>query len=188
VARGLRGGDDPADVPAAAVRNRGDHGVRARFEPGHRYDGRSVRQGGCAARIAPERAAVSAGHAAHVRAGGTGGRGHAGAFGQFRDDAVWRAADLRRCRRWRSDGAGGAAGRHIEIETIIAVPTCEYLHTRPNMASRETAVVPLLDGIVEYAPRLWECQSDYAFALLQPPAMADVDDLMLVMVYRPLGA
>ena len=82
----------------------------------------------------------------------------------------------------------GAAGRHIEIETIIAVPTCEYLHTRPNMASRETAVVPLLDGIVEYAPRLWECQSDYAFALLQPPAMADVDDLMLVMVYRPLGA
>ncbi|WP_428333865.1 HAD family hydrolase [Novosphingobium sp.] len=81
----------------------------------------------------------------------------------------------------------GAVGHHIEVETIIAVPTCEYLHTRPNMASRETAVAPLLDGIVEYAPRLWQCQSAYAFALLQPPAMGDVDDLMLVMVYRVLG-
>ena len=82
----------------------------------------------------------------------------------------------------------GAAARHIEIETIIAVPTSEYLHTRPNAASRETVVAPLLDGIVEYAPRLWQCQSDYAFALLQPPSMPDVDDLMLVMVFRALGA
>lgn len=81
----------------------------------------------------------------------------------------------------------GAAGRHIEVETIIALPTSEYLCTRPNAAAREVAVVPLLDGIVEYAPRLWQCQSEYAFAFLQPPEMADCDDLMVVMVYRVLG-
>jgi hypothetical protein len=82
----------------------------------------------------------------------------------------------------------GAAARHIEIETIIAVPTSEYLHTRPHAASRETVVTPLLDGIVEYGPGCWQCQSDYAFALLQAPAMPGVEDLMLVMVYRTLGA
>jgi FMN phosphatase YigB (HAD superfamily) len=81
----------------------------------------------------------------------------------------------------------GAAARHVEIEAIFAVPTSEYLHTRVSLVSRETPVTPLLDGIVEYAPGLWQCASDYAFALLQPPDMADVDDLMLVMVFRPLG-
>jgi len=64
----------------------------------------------------------------------------------------------------------------------------EYLHTRPDAAPREMVVTPLLDGIVEYALRLWQCRSDYAFALLQPPPMRDVDDLMLVMVFRALGA
>ncbi|KUR79944.1 hypothetical protein [Novosphingobium sp. Fuku2-ISO-50] len=81
----------------------------------------------------------------------------------------------------------GAVARFVEIETIMAVPTSAYLHTRINAAPRETPVTPLLDGIVEYAPGLWHCQSDYAFALLAPPALEDVEDLMLVMVFRPIG-
>jgi len=81
----------------------------------------------------------------------------------------------------------GAMAHHIEIETIIAVPTCDYIPSRPGVLPREETIIPVLDGIAEYAPGLWHCRSDFAFALLQPPQMAGVDDLMLVMVFRPLG-
>jgi hypothetical protein len=81
----------------------------------------------------------------------------------------------------------GAVGRHVEIETILAVPTADYIHTRVGFAARETRLAPLLDGIVEYAPGLWQCQSDYAFAMIQPPALDDIADLLVVMVFRPVG-
>jgi FMN phosphatase YigB (HAD superfamily) len=81
----------------------------------------------------------------------------------------------------------GAVARHVEIETILAVPTCDYIQTRNGRPPREVALTPLLDGITEYAPGLWHCASDYAFAMLQPPALAEIDDLLLVMVFRPIG-
>ena len=81
----------------------------------------------------------------------------------------------------------GAVARHVEIETVIAVPTDDYVHTRAGFAANETPIVPLLDGIIEYAPGLWQCQSAHAFALIQPPPLPLVKDLMLVLVYRPLG-
>jgi FMN phosphatase YigB (HAD superfamily) len=81
----------------------------------------------------------------------------------------------------------GQVARHVEIETIVAVPTDDYVHTRPGFAARETPIVPLLDAIVEYAPGLWHCQAPHAFALIQPPPLDDVRDLMLVMVFRALG-
>jgi hypothetical protein len=81
----------------------------------------------------------------------------------------------------------GAVARHVEIETILAVPTSDYIHTRVGFAARETPLTPLLDGIVEYAPGLWQCQSDYAFAMIQPPPLDDIADLLLVMVFRPIG-
>jgi len=81
----------------------------------------------------------------------------------------------------------GAVGRHVEIDVIMAVPTSDYLYTQVRETPREMAITPLLDGIVEYAPGLWHCQSDYAFALLQPPPMEGIDDLMLIMVFRPIG-
>ena len=52
---------------------------------------------------------------------------------------------------------------------------------------REVPVAPMLDGVSEFAPGLWQCRNDYAFALLQPPAMEGVKDLLLVMVFRPVG-
>lgn len=81
----------------------------------------------------------------------------------------------------------GAVARYVEIEAILAVSTADYIQTRTGVAPLETAVTPVLDGIVEYAPGLWHCRSDYAFAMLQPPALADIGDLLLVMVFRPLG-
>jgi hypothetical protein len=81
----------------------------------------------------------------------------------------------------------GAVARHVEIETILAVPTSDYIQTRNGRPPREVALTPLLDGITEYAPGLWHCASDYAFAMLQPPALAEIDDLLLVMVFRPIG-
>jgi FMN phosphatase YigB (HAD superfamily) len=81
----------------------------------------------------------------------------------------------------------GKMARHVEIATIMAVPTCDYIPSRQGVVPRETAITPVLDGIVEYAPGLWSCRSDYAFALLPPPQMDAVDDLLLVMVFRPLG-
>jgi hypothetical protein len=45
----------------------------------------------------------------------------------------------------------------------------------------------MLDGVVEYAPGLWTCASDYGFAMLHPPVLEGIDDLLLVMVYRPIG-
>ena len=81
----------------------------------------------------------------------------------------------------------GAVARHVEIEAIIAVPTDDYVHTRVGFAANETPIAPLLDGIIEYAPGLWQCQSPHAFALIQPPPLEHVKDLMLVIVYRPLG-
>ncbi len=81
----------------------------------------------------------------------------------------------------------GAVARHIEIEAIMAVPTSDYLHTRVRETPREVALTPLLDGISEYAPGLWHCQRATAFALLTPPSMEDIDDLLLVMVFRPIG-
>jgi hypothetical protein len=81
----------------------------------------------------------------------------------------------------------GAVGRHVEVETILAVPTSDYIHTRIGFAARETPLTPMLDGIVEYAPGLWQCRSDYAFAMIQPPPLNDIADLLLVMVFRPIG-
>jgi len=81
----------------------------------------------------------------------------------------------------------GAVARHLEIETIVAVPTSDYIQTRNGNTAREVPVPPMLDGISEYAPGLWHCQNDYAFALLQPPAMEGVKDLLLVMVFRTIG-
>lgn len=81
----------------------------------------------------------------------------------------------------------GAVARHVEIEAILAVSTNDYVHTRPGFAAHETPIVPLLDGVVEYAPGLWQCQSDYAFAMIQPPPLEHVKDLMVVIVFRPLG-
>jgi hypothetical protein len=81
----------------------------------------------------------------------------------------------------------GQVARHVEVEAILAVPTDDYLHTRIGFAARETPIVPLLDAIVEYAPGLWQCQAPHAFALIQPPPLEQVRDLMLVMVFRPIG-
>ena len=81
----------------------------------------------------------------------------------------------------------GQIARHIEIEAILAVSTDDYVHTRVGFAAQETPITPLLDGIVEYAPGLWHCQTPHAFALIQPPALDQVPDLMLVMVFRALG-
>ena len=81
----------------------------------------------------------------------------------------------------------GAVARHVEIETILAVPTCDYIQTRNGADPREVPVKPVLDGIVEFAPGLWHCRSNYAFAMLNPPAMEGIADLLLVMVFRPIG-
>ena len=81
----------------------------------------------------------------------------------------------------------GAVARHLEIETIVAVPTCDYIQTCNGNNPREVPVAPMLDGVSEFAPGLWQCRNDYAFALLQPPAMEGVKDLLLVMVFRPVG-
>jgi FMN phosphatase YigB (HAD superfamily) len=81
----------------------------------------------------------------------------------------------------------GAIARHVEIETILAVPTSDYTQTSNGRPAREVPVTPLLDGVVEYAPGLWTCASDYGFAMLHPPVLEGIDDLLLVMVYRPIG-
>jgi len=81
----------------------------------------------------------------------------------------------------------GAIGRHVEIEAVLAVPTADYIHTRAGFAARETPVQPLLDGVIELAPGLWQCSHAFAFALLVPPELPDIADLMLVMVYRAVG-
>ena len=81
----------------------------------------------------------------------------------------------------------GAVARHLEIETIVAVPTCDYIQTCNGNNPREVPVAPMLDGVSEFAPGLWQCRNDYAFALLHPPAMEGVKDLLLVMVFRPVG-
>jgi len=81
----------------------------------------------------------------------------------------------------------GAVGSHVEIETILAVPNSDYIHTRVGFAARETPVTPLLDGIVEFAPGLWQCRSDYAVAMIQPPPLDDIADLLVAMAFRPIG-
>jgi FMN phosphatase YigB (HAD superfamily) len=81
----------------------------------------------------------------------------------------------------------GAVARHVEIETIVAVSTSDYIQSRNGADACEVGVTPILDGIAEYAPGLWCCATDYAFAMLQPPPMDGVHDLLLVMVFRPIG-
>ena len=81
----------------------------------------------------------------------------------------------------------GAIGRHVEIETVSALSTGDYLNARIAPIAPETPVVPLLDGVLELAPGLWRCDTEYGFALLQSPELPGVADLMLLMVYRAVG-
>lgn len=81
----------------------------------------------------------------------------------------------------------GHVARHVEIAEFFAVPAADYVHTRVPRDNAEVPIAPLLDGIDEIAPGLWHCRSETAFALLQPPELQGVDDLMLIMVFRAIG-
>lgn len=82
----------------------------------------------------------------------------------------------------------GAVGRHVEVTAIYACRTADFVLSRVRATRDEYPLVPMLDGIEECAPGLWRCASAYAFALLRPPALPAIDDLMLVMIYRAIGS
>ena len=81
----------------------------------------------------------------------------------------------------------GAVGRHVEVAGVFACSASEFTLNRVRATPREVPVAPLLDGIEELGDGLWRCAGPYAFALLRPPALPEVSDLMLVMIYRALG-
>ena len=82
----------------------------------------------------------------------------------------------------------GAIAAHVEIASVVAMPAGEYLNSRHDTATRETAIVPHFDGIVALTNRLWHCPDRAALVHFQPPVPADDDNLLIVVVFRPIGA
>lgn len=87
----------------------------------------------------------------------------------------------------------GAIAPFVEIEAVLAVSIQTYIRSRGEVDRsgedpRVVPLTPLLDNIDMLSDTVWQCRSTSAFALLTPPALEDVNDLMLVLIYRPVGA
>ena len=81
----------------------------------------------------------------------------------------------------------GVIAAHVEIHAIVAMPAREYLNNRHDTAGRETVIVPHFDGIIPLTDRLWHCPDPAALVHLQPPVPGDDTNLVIVVVFRPIG-
>ncbi len=81
----------------------------------------------------------------------------------------------------------GALARYVEVRSISALPASEYLSARHDSHARESTVMPQFDGITALTEHLWHCPDAAGFALLQPPPAPSGDNLVIVVVFRPIG-
>jgi len=84
--------------------------------------------------------------------------------------------------------AFGTFAGHVEVQSIVAMPAAEYLDSRHDSHARTHAVVPQFDGITPLTDRLWHCPDPAGFALLAPPPVSDATNLVIVVVFRAVGA
>ncbi len=82
----------------------------------------------------------------------------------------------------------GALATHVEVHSITAMPATEYLGGRHDSDARAHRVDPQFDGITPLTPHLWHCPDPAGFALLTPPAVHDDTAMVIVVVFRMIGA
>ncbi len=74
----------------------------------------------------------------------------------------------------------------VEVSSISALPTGEFLEGKHDTHEREVALSAILDGITEMAPNLWRCDHQAGFAFIQPPEVQDDTPMLMVFVFRPV--
>ena len=80
----------------------------------------------------------------------------------------------------------GAVFEWVEVFSISAMPSAEFLNGKHDTAEREVKLEPILDGITDVAPNLWHCHDKAGFACIQPPLRRDDEKMLLVVVFRPV--
>jgi hypothetical protein len=82
----------------------------------------------------------------------------------------------------------GTIADYVEVQSIVAMPAQEYLDNRHDTQDRAHAILPQFDGISPLTERLWHCPDPAGFALLAPPSAPDSTNLVIVVVFRAVGA
>ena len=80
----------------------------------------------------------------------------------------------------------GAPFEYVEVSSISAMPTAEFLEGKNDTHRREVALNAILDGVTELAPNLWRCDSTAGFAFIQPPETGNETPMLMVFVFRPV--
>jgi len=82
----------------------------------------------------------------------------------------------------------GTMAAFVEVQSIMAMPAREYLDSRHDTHDRACAIVPQFEGINPLTEWLWHCPDPAGFALLAPPPAPDETNMVIVVVFRTVGA
>jgi FMN phosphatase YigB (HAD superfamily) len=82
----------------------------------------------------------------------------------------------------------GAIARHVEVQSIVAMPASEYLAGRHDSDARTQPIVPRFEGIVPLGDSLWHCPDPAGCALLGAPVAQGDANMVIVVVFRIIAA
>ncbi len=74
---------------------------------------------------------------------------------------------------------------HVEIVAIEAMPVKDFLAGEKADAAQHSRLEPLLDGMEEIAPGLFQCEGPEAMLVIEPPAQAASGPMMVAVTFRP---
>jgi hypothetical protein len=73
----------------------------------------------------------------------------------------------------------------VEVDSIALVALEDFLGEAGD--AEQTPITPEGEGMTEMAPRLWHAPAADGFLMLRPPTRREGAQLMLALVFRPVG-
>ncbi len=76
----------------------------------------------------------------------------------------------------------------LQIDSVAFMSVETFLSEKYQYGEGERPAAPSLEGMVQVAPHLFQCQDEYAFMMVPPPPRIDDRPMMLAVVFRPIAA
>lgn len=76
----------------------------------------------------------------------------------------------------------------LQIDSVAFMSVEAFLSEKHQMDESQRPAAPSLEGMVQVAPHLFQCQDEYAFMMVPPPPRIDDQPMMLAVVFRPIAA
>lgn len=74
---------------------------------------------------------------------------------------------------------------HIELALIELMPVAQFLDGEKADAAQRMVIAPVLDGMEEIAPGLLNCDHTEAMLVIEPPAEAADEPMLVAVTFRP---